>query len=182
MSAENIELQPLPVGVLGRPHGVRGELVYHPHNPHGVRLEALKFPFAAFLGGDPRGGPNAHAATTPVRLAGARSFQDGALVRLEGIVDRDAAAAFTNRELLVPRGVLPPLAPGEFYVADLVGCAVFDLTGGPRGTVVGAYWNGHQDVVAVQGPDGAELLFPAVPEFLHEVDLGARRLVIDDHE
>ena len=172
----------LALGVLGRPHGVRGELVFHPHNPHGVRLEQLGFPFAAALGGDPRAGSAASVARTAIRVISARAFQDGSLVRLDGVIDRDAAAGFTNRELLVPRAVLPPLAPGEFYVADLIGCAVVDVGGRDRGVVVGAYWNGHQDIITVQASDGVELLLPAVPDFLREVDLTARRLVVDDHE
>jgi 16S rRNA processing protein RimM len=175
----------LSLGVFGRAHGVRGELVFHPHNPQGARLEALKFPFAAMAGPDTRGGPG---APRPIRLLGARRFEEGALVRLEGIVDRDAAAALTNRELLVPRAVLPPLGPGEFYVVDLLGCRVIDQTGRARGTVVGAYWNGQHDVLTIRAPkddraqgDPAELLLPAVPDFLREVDLQARQVVVDDH-
>jgi 16S rRNA processing protein RimM len=179
----------LPLGVFGRAHGVRGELVFHPHNPHGLRLEALAFPVTALVGRDVRARPgDAPIAARPVRLLGARRFDEGALVRIDGIADRDVAATLTNRELLIPRAVLPALAPGEFYVADLVGCAVIDQTGRARGRVTGVYWNGQQDVLTVRPDDAqpddeaAELLVPAVPDFLREVDLAARRLVIDDHE
>jgi 16S rRNA processing protein RimM len=169
----------LPLGVFGRAHGVRGEIVFHPHNPHGTRLEALKFPFAAIAGSDPRGRA---LPPLPIRLLSARRFEEGALVRLDGISDRDAVAALTNRELLIPRAVLPVLGPGEFYVADLVGCQVVDQAGRSRGQVVGVYWNGQQDVLTIRDGEADELLLPAVPEFLREVDLPARRVVIDDHE
>jgi 16S rRNA processing protein RimM len=172
----------LSLGVFGRAHGVRGEIVFHPHNGRGTRLESLAFPFTGIVGPDPRG--PAQVARS-IAVLGARRFDEGALVRLDGIVDRDAAAAFTNRELFIPRAVLPQLSPGEFYVADLVGCQVVDQAGRDRGRVVGAYWNGQHDVLSIR-PEGAgdqdELLLPAVPDFLREVDLAARKLVIDDHE
>jgi 16S rRNA processing protein RimM len=185
MSGDKVPSPPADViglGVFGRPHGVRGEIVFHPHNPAGARLEDLPFPFEARLGDDPRGGapPRKHPAS--VRLLAARSFGDASLARLDGISDRDVAAGYTNLEVLVPRAVLPPLLPGEYYIVDLVGCAVSDDAGRSRGQVVGVYWNGHQDILEIRDDAGEELLIPALPEFLKEVDLGARRLVVDDHE
>ena len=176
----------LSLGVLGRPHGVRGELVFRPHNPQGVRLEALRTPFDAAIGAvaNPRsdGPPDSTAGFTPVRILGARRFGEESLVRLDGVTDRDVAAGFTNRELRVPRAVLPALAPGEFYVSDLIGATVVDQAARARGRVVGVYWNGCQDVLVIADQDGAELLVPALPDFLREVDLDGQRVVIDDHE
>ena len=48
--------------------------------------------------------------------------------------------------------------------------------------MVSVYWNGHQDILEIKGEGDAELLIPALPDFLRQVDLEARRLVIDDHE
>jgi 16S rRNA processing protein RimM len=165
----------LPLGVLGRPHGVRGELVFRPHNPAGVRLEELHLPLAVELR-SPSGG------VQPAQVAAARPFgTEGSLVRLAGIADRDQAARFTNSELHVPRKALPPLEDGEFYVADLVGCRVEDVAGQDRGVVRQAYWNGSHDILEIRDAAGNELLIPAVGDFLNEVDLQARRIVIDDH-
>lgn len=176
----------LALGVLGRPHGVRGELVFHPHNPGGVRLEELHFPIAATLGDHVRGAES-KIATPPllVQLLGARAFGDKSLVRIEGLTAPEAANAYTNRELFVPRKVLPALRPGEYYVADLVGCMVSDTGGADRGSVKSVFWNGHHDVLVIgsgRDEDENEILIPAVPDFLVEVDLETRRLVIDAHE
>jgi 16S rRNA processing protein RimM len=170
------------LGVFGRPHGVRGEIVFHAHNPAGTRLEDLKFPFVAKLGDDPRSGAPSRQHPESVVLLGARAFGDASLVRLEAVSDRDVAAGYTNLEVLVPRAVLPPLLPGEYYISDLVGCTVADATGRARGKVIGVYWNGHQDILEITDDAGAELLIPAVPEFLKQVDLATRHLVVDDHE
>jgi 16S rRNA processing protein RimM len=164
----------LALGVLGRPHGVRGELVFHAFNPEGVQLPELELPLTVRL----RRGSESRAAT----LAAARPFKNGALVWVEGVADRDAAAALTGHELCVARASLPPLAPDECYTDDLLGCAVFDLEGRSRGRVAGVYWNGSHDVLTVVDEGGGELLVPAVPEFLTSVDLEQRRIVVDPHE
>ncbi|HEY0708948.1 MAG TPA: ribosome maturation factor RimM [Polyangia bacterium] len=177
----------LALGVLGRPHGVRGELVFHPHNPGGIRLEDLRYPVSATIGSHVRGADSkAAVAFQTVKLLGARPFGDKSLVRIEGLSSPEAAAALTNRELLLPRDSLPPLEPGEYYVADLIGCAAFDPSGVALGTVTSVFWNGRHDVLTITPADATpkseERLIPAVPDFLVEVDLEARRLVIDDHE
>jgi 16S rRNA processing protein RimM len=162
----------LALGVVGRPHGVRGELVFHPFNPAGARLEELPLPLVVEL--RPAAGP-----PRPATLATARPFKDRTLVSFQGLGDRDAAAALTRATLSVPRAVLPPLGEGEFYVADLVGLAVEDGQGAPLGTVAGAYWNGTQDVLRIEDPRGGERLIPVVPAFVRTVDTAGGRLVVD---
>jgi 16S rRNA processing protein RimM len=165
----------LALGVLGRPHGVRGELVFRPHNMDGTPLWDLDLPLDVRL--HPRQGP-----PQPGRVVAARPFGEAALVRLAGVDDRDQAARFTNCELHVPRDRLPPLEADEFYVADLIGCRVLDAQGRDRGLVRNAFWNGVQDVLEIRDEAGHELLIPAAGDFLLEVDMAGRRVVIDDHQ
>jgi 16S rRNA processing protein RimM len=163
----------LPFGRLGRPHGVRGEIALRPFNVDGEASLEDAVPIAAELvrAEDRRS----------VTLVAARPAHEVWLVRLDGIDTREQAAALTNAEVWLPRTAFPPLAPEEFYVEDLIGCSVVDATGRPRGTVRSTFWNGAQDVLTVDGPDG-ELLIPAVAAFIRSVDLGARQLVVDTHE
>ena len=169
----------LALGLLGRPHGVRGELVFRPFNPDGASLVELDLPLEVELRPRDGGGP------TPGRmmaLRSARPFKDGALVTFEGVASPEEASRLTNCQLCVPRAALPPLDEDEFYISDLIGCQVVDVSGRDRGQVLGCYWNGTQDVLEIRGPDGEETLIPAVEDFLREVDLPGRRIVIDDHE
>ena len=163
----------LPFGRLGRPHGVRGELSLRPFNADSDGLGDTPLPAQVLL--------VRAEERRPMTLTAARPAGDGWLVCLEGVEDRDQAAALTNAELWLPRAALPGLDEDEFYVEDLVGCTVVDLDGRVRGTVRASFWNGAHDVLTVDGEAG-ELLVPAVPEFIRDVDLEARRLVVDPHE
>jgi 16S rRNA processing protein RimM len=164
----------LPLGKFGRPHGVRGELAVRLFNPDGPALEDVELPLEVeVVRGETR---------SPARLTAVRPTAEGLLLYLDGVDTREAAAAFTNAELWVPRRYLPALQEGEVYVQDLIGCTVVDAEGRVRGTVRASFWNGAQDVLTVDEPGGGELLVPVVDEFILEVDLEARRLVVDTHE
>jgi 16S rRNA processing protein RimM len=160
-------------GRLGRPHGVKGEMPLRPFNTASADLVDVPLPLAVRA---VQGDKSRELTLIAVRPAG-----EALLVRLEGVETREAAAALTNAQLWVPRQSLPPPGDDEFYVEDLVGCQVVDTEGKPRGTVRATFWNGAQDVLTVDGP-GGELMIPAVAEFLVEVDLEARRVVVDPHE
>jgi 16S rRNA processing protein RimM len=168
------EGQTLPYGRLGRPHGVRGELALRPFNLEGEdSLEEAELPLAVVL--------VRQADRRDMTLVAARPADQVWLVRLEGVETREQAAALTNAELWLPRAALPALEEDEFYIEDLIGCTVVDGTGRELGTVRASFWNGAQDVLTIDGPAG-ELLVPAVPEFILDVDLEARRVVVDTHE
>lgn len=171
------ERQTLPFGRLGRPHGVRGELALRPFNADGEALLDAELPLPVELVAERQGKETRRAMT----VLAVRPADQLLLVRFEGVDTREAAATLTNAELWLPRQELPPLEDDEFYVEDLVGCTVVDEQGRERGKVVATFWNGAQDVLTVAG-EGGELLIPAVPEFLREVDLDARRVVVDTHE
>jgi 16S rRNA processing protein RimM len=155
----------LPIGVFGRPHGVSGEIAFRPHHRDSRALDSIGRLLVVRDG-----------RRTEYRLASTRRVAGGFLVRLEGIADRDAAAALTLAEVRVPRAALPALAPGEFYVEDVVGCAVTDEAGRALGEVRGTFWNGAHDVCTVVDADGRDRLLPLVPDFVLEVDAPARKM------
>jgi 16S rRNA processing protein RimM len=161
----------LPFGILRRPHGIKGEIVLHPYNPTGARLHAAGLPSRVRVGDDRQLG-----------VASSKAVPEGWLVRFDGIVDREAAAALVGEELSVPRRALAPLGSAEFYVEDIVGCEVFHPHGRLLGRVSGTFWNGAQDIMVVRTDDGSERLLPVVAEYVLQFDGERRRLMVDPHE
>jgi 16S rRNA processing protein RimM len=100
-------------------------------------------------------------------------------VALVGIDDRDAAEAQRGRSVLAAPRSLPELPDGEYYAYELVGCRVEDADGRVIGTVRRIWETGAPDVMVVEDADGAEHLIPAAEALLLEVDLEARRIVVD---
>jgi 16S rRNA processing protein RimM len=172
MQRPDYDPETLLVGRLGRPHGLTGEMVLRPFNPGGH---------------EPRVGEALIVVERQGRRAlrlvqATRPVTEGWLIRLQGVESREAAAELTQAEVRIPRSALAPLVPGEYYVEDVVGCAVH-LDGGGRllGTVEGVFWNGAHDVMEVVGATGRHLV-PLVPQFVRAVDGPSRKIVVEWEE
>lgn len=97
----------------------------------------------------------------PVGLADWRRHGKGWLAKLEGVVERDQARAWTGCDIAIPRASLPPLPAGEYYWADLIGLRVQTLEGVDLGRVDRLLETGSNDVLVVVGD--RERLLPFLP-------------------
>ena len=148
---------PVTLAVIIGAHGVTGE----------VRLKVFTedlSSYKVFNGG-------------ALTLKSVRHGSNGAIARIAEVTDRNAAEALRGTELTVPRSALPPLEPGEYYHADLLGLPVVSLEGEALGQVVAIDDFGAGDVIEVERSDKKRFMVPmnadAVPEW------NAERLVVD---
>jgi 16S rRNA processing protein RimM len=100
---------------------------------------------------------------------------------LRGVASRDAALALRGALVLMDAADLPELGAGRHYWFELVGCAVETAAGARVGVVRELYECGAaHDVLMVDGDDGRQRLIPVVGALLREVDVAARRIVLED--
>ena len=97
------------------------------------------------------------------------TVRDG-IARFAEVADRNAAEALRGRELAVPRSALPPLAPGEYYHADLLGLPCRSSEGEALGHVASIDNFGAGDVLEIERPDGRRFMVPMRPEAVPEWD------------
>lgn len=112
-------------------------------------------------------------------LSVAGTTKGGLICRLDGIGDREAAAALRGTRLYVDRDALPaPADADEFYHADLIGLRVENRDGVTLGRVRAVYDFGAGDVLDVAADAGGKsVILPFTRETVPEVDLAAGRLV-----
>jgi len=151
------------VGVITRPHGVRGELRVVMHQPGSTALEGTA---EVWVDGEAR------------EVISARAVKDAVLLKLAGITDRDVAADLRGAPVAVARQQLA-IEPGEMLLADLVGCVVVTTAGDEWGEVVRVE-TGPQDRLVIAGDRERQL--PLVDEFVRSIDLEAGRIVIEPPE
>jgi 16S rRNA processing protein RimM len=156
------------IGVVGRPHGVRGALHVFLHNPASEILNEVE---SIFLDA---GGADAAA----YRIAEVRRAGKGCVVALEGVDSRDRAEALTGARVLVLRSALPRLDEGEYYVDDLMGLEVRS-SGRILGTVTGSRAQGGIEVLTVRG-EVHDIDVPLVEEYIVAIDLAAARIEAKD--
>jgi 16S rRNA processing protein RimM len=168
MNAPNTGQRMITVGRLHGAFGVRGEM----------KLESFTDPIHAiaryvpWILRDARGGERS-CEGVKVRAGG-----KGLIVTLPGIADKDAADVLRGIEVLVPRSVLPPPAPGEYYWVDLEGMRVINAEGVDFGRVSHMFATGANDVLVAQGE--RERMIPFVqPDFIRDVDFQAGVVIVD---
>lgn len=105
----------------------------------------------------------------PWKVRAARVHQGNVLALLEGVEDVNAAMKFKGKTVLLRREDLP-LPEGGYFLADLLGLDVADAATGEKvGVVADILFPSAQRVYVVQGE--REILIPAVPEFIEQVDV-----------
>lgn len=103
-----------------------------------------------------------------------RPGPNGAVARFAEVADRTAAEALRGTLLTVPRAALPPLEPGEYYHADLIGLPC--LAGNEEiGRCVAVENFGAGDIVEIEAAGGARFMAPVASAVTVEPD----RLLID---
>jgi 16S rRNA processing protein RimM len=154
---------PVVIGVVVAPHGVRGTL----------RVRAL--------------GPGRHLreGTEPVvagmrrRISAARQTPKGFLLDLEGVESRADAKPLGGEQLLLDREELDAPEEGEFYVADLVGLAAVNDAGEVIGTVADTFETAaHEILVVREVKDEQDLYLPFTLEHVPQVDLETGQIVV----
>ena len=148
------------LGVVGRPHGVRGLLNVHSYTADPADLAAY----------GPLTDDAGHRWTMAWRGDGVAELRDAAG---KPLADRTAAERLVNTRLYVERDRLPEPDEDEFYLADLVGLAAM----APDGAVLGRVDTVH-DYGAGASLEIGTLLIPFTRACVPLVDIAGGRIVV----
>lgn len=152
------------IGRFQRVHGVKGEITLRLLDSVYLRLRPGR---KLYLGEERK----------PVVVSGVRPKNELLLIRLQGINAREDAAELTNLDVYSKTAELPKLSPDEFYPHELIGLQVWDETK-LLGVLEEVLKTGANDVYLVRKTDGRELLLPAIPDVILEVDLDQARMYV----
>ena len=159
------------VGRIARAHGIRGQVIIDPHTD---------FPDERFKPGSVlfmRGGETIEVVT----IESVRFHRGRPIIGLTGVGTMNEAEALAGRELRVGTDALQPLPAGSFYHHDLIGCAVETPRGERIGPVTKVEGTGAGSRLVVEG-GGGEILIPLVEGICVDVDIAARKIVVDPPE
>ena len=152
---------PVIIGFIGAPHGIRGTL----------RVRA------AGTGRHLREGFEPVVDDVRQRILHVRITPKGFLVDLEGVKDRSQAAELRGKELVLDRSELDELEEDEFYVGDLIGMTAIDETGEGLGVVEEVVETPAHEILLLR-KEGKELYVPFTLEHVPNVDAENRNLTI----
>jgi 16S rRNA processing protein RimM len=165
---ESAVLTEVIVGVIGRAHGIRGEVVIDARTDEPDR----RFAVGQIL--------RAEDTTRTFRVVSSRLHSGRWLLGFAELGDRTAAEQARGIRLVTDVDPAErPADPEEYFDRQLVGLTVLAADGSVVGRVAGVLHHHEQDLLEVQG-DNARHLIPFVQAIVPEVDLAAATLTLAD--
>lgn len=154
----------LTVGKIINTHGVKGELKVIPLTSDISRFDYLKLVWLEQNG-----------KLTEHFVEKARYHKDYVLLTLRGVDTMDKAALLKDCYLKVDRKHARPLEDNEYFIADLIGCRVYE-DGVFLGLVTDVLQTGSNDVYITEGEKYGVILIPALEQVVRRVDVENRQI------
>jgi len=159
------------VGRIARSHGLKGHVVVNPETDF---AEVRFAPGATLWTRSDRG--DEQLVVVSSRMQGVRP-----VIGFQGVERVEDAERLSGLELRVPEGSLQALGDGVYYQHQLIGCAVETTAGQRVGDVTRVDGGAAGSLLAIEGPRG-EILIPLAVDITTQVDVAAKRIVIDPPE
>jgi 16S rRNA processing protein RimM len=161
-------------GVLGKVHGLRGELYL---NLSADGLAHLEMGADFFVARPAQGDPEGAERLVPCVVTRAGGTDQRPLVRLDLAATREEAIALQGMELLASGGELDALP--SYRVGELIGLRVETAAGLLLGEVSDVLEAPAHEILQVRAPGGASLLLPLVGELVSVDPEGGVLRVVD---
>ena len=151
----------LRVGKIVNTHGLKGEVKVIPLTDDPKRYNELEF---VLIDGIRR------------NIEGCKYQKDRVIVKVEGINSIEEAEKYKNKYMEIPREYAVPLEEDTYYIADIIGCMVYDTEGKDLGEVYDVIQTKNNDVYWIRKPK--ELLIPVLLDIVTDIDVENKKIII----
>jgi 16S rRNA processing protein RimM len=172
--AQNTAGQFLAIARILRPQGRKGEVAAEILTDFPERFNASQSVFLEVPGQAPR----------PLGVERSWPHKGRIILKFSGVDTIEDASRLRGLQVLIPWEERTRLPAHNYYICELQGCGVFlERQQREIGTIVEVEDTGGVDILHVRRPDGnGEVLIPLAQEICTQIDLSARRIVIDPPE
>ena len=159
--------QYLRVGVISSTHGLKGEVKVFPTTDDPERFRKLKKVYLD-TGKD----------YMPLKVTGVKFFKNQVILKFQEFQDINEIEKYRGKDLLIDREQAIPLAENENFIVDLIDMHVYDEGEKRLGTLTDVLQTGANDVYVVVTDEGREILLPAIPSCILDVDVEAAKMIV----
>lgn len=159
--------QYLRVGVISSTHGLKGEVKVFPTTDDPERFRKLKKVYLD-TGKD----------YMPLKVTGVKFFKNQVILKFQEFQDINEIEKYRGKDLLIDREQAVPLAENENFIVDLIDMDVYDEEENRLGTLTDVLQTGANDVYVVEADEGKEILLPAIPSCILDVDVEAAKMIV----
>lgn len=154
------------IGLVSNTHGLKGEIKVRPYTESMKRFEELSKIYI-----------ESNNVKTEYEIEKVRYQKDVILLKLKGIDIIEDAEKLKNHIISIPREEGKTLSENEFFIADLIGCEVYESE--LIGTVVDVFSTGGSDVYVIKREKQNDLLLPAIASVIKNIDVKAKRIDVE---
>lgn len=156
------------IGQISNTHGLKGELKVRPYTENAKRFEEIK---RVLIKKDDK-------SFDEYEIQSVRYQKDIVLLRLKGIDIIEQAEKLKGQTLIIPREAGKELEENEFFIADLIGCSVYE-NDERIGELIDVFTAGASDVYVIKRSGKKELLLPALKSVIKNVDLENKKIDVE---
>ncbi len=157
----------LRVGVISSTHGLKGEVKVYPTTDDPERFLDLDQVYLD-IGGEYK----------TLGLEHVKFFKNQVILKFREFHDISEVEKYKGRDLLIAREQAVPLEENENYIADLIDMKVWTDQGRYLGVLTDVLETGANDVYAVETEEKKELLIPAIPACILEVNVEEKKMTV----
>ena len=152
----------LRIGVVTKPHGIRGEVKVFPTTDDVSRFK--KTDEVVLI---------TRERNLTLHVESVKYFKNIVILKFKELNNINEVEGFRGCDLMVTRENALPLAEGQYYLCDVIGAKVVEEDGSPVGIVRDVIETGANNVFAIETDEGREVLFPVIDECIKKVDTEA---------
>lgn len=161
------EMNKLEVGKIVNTHGLRGEVKIVTWTDSPDVFEDLEYVYAV----------KKHEEIK-LFIKGIKYQKNNIIVKFAEIQSIEEAETYKNCILKADRDMLGELPQGVYYIADLIGCEVYDDEENKLGKISDVFNTGANDIYAVSAPERKDLLIPVTDQTIIKVDIENKRVMV----
>lgn len=166
----------LAVARVLRPRGRKGEVAAAVLTDFPERFATMRRAYLEVSGAEPE----------PAEITASWWHRGTLILQFSGVSSIGEAERLRGRIVLIPREERARLGQNQYYLWELVGCAVVRQGGERVGTVAAVEATGGVDLLRVKAEGDSrsvqDLLIPLAEEICTSIDVAARRIVIEPPE
>ena len=150
------------IGRIGKPRGLKGELRVFPLTDEIERFRNLKYCYLE---------DQQENVLAELQIAECRIGHDQVSIKFKNYDTRELAEKLKNQFISVARSEAIDLDEDEYFVADLIGCEVYDTNYGYLGKIFKIQKSSAHDVTIVRKSGEKDLLYPNLRSVVKKIDL-----------
>ncbi len=165
MSFEKETEDMLRIGVVTKPHGLKGEVKVFPTTSDTERFKDCDEVYLVTKN-----------ELLTLHVTGVKYFKKQVILKFREFDRIEDVEGFHQCDLMVTRDEAIELGEGEYFLYDVPGCTVVSDEGETIGEVKDVLETGANAVFVIETTDGKEVLFPVIDDCILSVDIDKKNV------